>query len=444
MLADLTLVTTSDFETARAMTHVFPQEVHSVVKEAKKREPLGVRTRRLQRKILMADRSITGHAWLMFHMFIKPVHNTFRMLPLLKMVGLKVKEQFGISIYRQVIDQCWMVWMTGAAPWAYYMCELYRKDGMRYAGEWVMRNPTKHGIWKALNRLDPQAKNRARKLGDKVAVAAWCAEFGLPHPQPIILVERGEVIWQGQCKGDLDRDLFIKLRDGRGARGAGAYRRVGPLEYVGGDHRLVTVDQLLAHLKHRSLHRAQMVLPYLHNHSELADFADESLLTIRVMTCLDRQLRPEVTNLYLRSMCKLEPSWDVGRIREFAATIDPETGRLGPMTGDRPECLSDWFDRHPITDAPVTGRIVPFWRELMILAMQAHDLVPERVIVGWDFAITDTGPVLLEGNNFTDVLYPQRVSREPFGRTRLGELMHHHLDRMEAKLAEAPGFFLTN
>jgi hypothetical protein len=82
----------------------------------------------------------------------------------------------------------------------------------------------------------------------------------------------------------------------------------------------------------------------------------------------------------------------------------------------------------------VTGRIVPCWPELAALALKAHRLVPERVMIGWDMAITPDGPSLLEGNSFPDPVFPERVFRQPIGQMRLGQLLDFHLDRLEAKL----------
>ena len=62
--------------------------------------------------------------------------------------------------------------------------------------------------------------------------------------------------------------------------------------------------------------------------------------------------------------------------------------------------------------------------------------MPERVIIGWDFAVTPDGPTLLEGNSFLDLVFPERVFRQPVGQMRLGQLLDFHLDRLEAKLDE--------
>jgi hypothetical protein len=71
------------------------------------------------------------------------------------------------------------------------------------------------------------------------------------------------------------------------------------------------------------------------------------------------------------------------------------------------------------------------------LAERAHRVTRDRVLVGWDIAITPSGPVLLEGNSYPDVHYPQRIYRRPYGEMRVGQLLGHHMGRLEQKWAEA-------
>jgi hypothetical protein len=414
-----------------------------LVAEAPSARPLarplavGAKARRLQRRLLFRDRSLEGLYWLFDQYVGRPLVNLCRIPSLIRLVGAQVEREFGVSIPRQIWDQVRLILFHGAKAWMYYVLEFYRDGAMANVGAVVMRNEIKHGLFKGLNRIDPAAKDRARKLGDKLEVSRWCTENDIPHPRPIMLAEDGEISWPGGSRADLDRDLFVKRRRGMGAYGSASYWRTGPFEYRDEENRRWTLDQIVAELQRRSQRSKRdrlMVMPLLHNHPGLADLADVTLITFRLITCLDEQLRPVLTNAYLRSMTKLEPNWDVGLIEEYGAPIDLETGTFGRLTGDKAPALSEWFDRHPVTGAQVTGRIVPCWPELAALALKAHRLVPERVMIAWDMAITPEGPSLLEGNSFPDPVFPARVFRQPIGAMRLGQLLDFHLDRLEARL----------
>jgi hypothetical protein len=398
--------------------------------------PVGAKARRLQRRLLLRDRSLEGLFWLFDQYLGRPLVNLYRIAAMTRLLGARVRREFGVPIRRQVWDQARLILFHGSKAWIYYVLEFYREGAMANVDAVLMRNEVKHGLFKALNRIDPEAKDHAKALGDKLKVSRWCTENHIPHPQPIMLVEGGEITWLGS-RADLDRDLFVKRRQGRGAFNAASYWRTGPLEYRDEEGRRMTLDEMLSEVRRRSQRSERdrlMVMPLLHNHPALADLAEVTLIAFRLITCLDEELRPVLTNAYLRSMTKLEPSWDLGWLEEYAAPIDLETGVLGRLTGDKPPCLSDWFDRHPVTGAPVTGRIVPCWPELAALAVRAHRLVPERVMIGWDMAITPDGPALLEGNSFPDPVFTERVFRQPIGHMRLGRLLDFHLDRLEAKL----------
>jgi len=397
-------------------------------------QPVGTKARRLQRRILLRDHSIKG-AYRIFDQFLaRPLMSVLRIVPLIMRVGGKARHDCGVPIRRQILDMLRLVLVHGAQPRVYYLTERYREGAMRDAGALVMRNETKHGLFKALNRIDTQARDRALSLSDKLEVARWCAEAGIPHPQPILIIERGEVAWRGGPLNDLDRDLFVKRRRSRGARGVAAYRHTHVFQYLDDSSRSITLAHILIDLVRRSRSEQLIAQPLLHNHPAIADLSHDTLIVFRLLTCLNETLHPVLTNGYLRSIAKLEPRWHVGPIQEFLAPIDLETGALGQITGDKPECLSEWVDRHPVTGAMVTGRIVPHWPELKQLAIKAHTLVPERVLIGWDMAVTAEGPVLLEGNSFADVLGPQRVYRTPLGHMRVGELLDFHLDRLAARL----------
>jgi hypothetical protein len=342
----------------------------------------------------------------------------------------------GISVFQQFAAQFRLAFRHGIDPTIYYFAELYKPGALERVDDYFLRREVKGKLLNQLHRLQPPAAERRINLGDKLQFLAWCARTNLPHTVPLMLIEDGQVIWQTGNLLDLDQDLFVKPRVSRGARGAHLFLRNAAFQYEDQDGRRLKLGEIASGLIRRYGTRDLMVLPRLRNHPGLADLATESLITVRAVTCLDERQQPELVVAYLRVLTKLEPGWPVKKpITEYAAAVDLATGRLSAMTGDKPECLSQWYDHHPVTGAEVTGRILPCWDAVAALAERAHRVFRDRVLVGWDIAITPSGPVLLEGNSYPDTHYPQRIHRRPYGEMRIGELLRHHMDRLERKWA---------
>ena len=53
---------------------------------------------------------------------------------------------------------------------------------------------------------------------------------------------------------------------------------------------------------------------------------------------------------------------------------------------------------HPDTGIPIVGFEIPLWKEACELAKQLASLIPDCPFVGWDFALTDNGWIMVEGN----------------------------------------------
>lgn len=78
------------------------------------------------------------------------------------------------------------------------------------------------------------------------------------------------------------------------------------------------------------------------------------------------------------------------------ACIDPTTGILCTDGFDDKHGL--YYDKHPDCGIVFKGWQVPHWNELLKLAEKIHRTVPHHKYIGWDFALTDKGWVLIEGN----------------------------------------------
>jgi len=81
-----------------------------------------------------------------------------------------------------------------------------------------------------------------------------------------------------------------------------------------------------------------------------------------------------------------------------AARIDIETGRISSLfKGNAFRVIANsQIGRNEI------GLQIPYWNETLAMLKEASLLVPEIHLVGWDVAITPTGPALIEGNESFD------------------------------------------
>lgn len=101
----------------------------------------------------------------------------------------------------------------------------------------------------------------------------------------------------------------------------------------------------------------------------------------------------------------------------MCAPIDVDTGIITHVGYDKDRIT---YKEHPKTGYPIEGTQIPMWNESAALALECAKRIPEMGYVGWDVAVTPTGPVLVEGNNLPghDILQmpphvPDRIGMLP-------------------------------
>ena len=390
-------------------------------------EPVGRLARRLFRTLRLHDRPRHPRARLLHVPFLRELALSAHGLYCLFSLGGDVARRFGKSRRRQLLEIAGLAMRDGLDAQTYYMQELYGDGGDQRAAHTLTRFETKNGLFTALKRFAPRRTTGRSPLGDKLAFHARCRRHGVTTVPILLSAARGrcELLDGGIVPG---ADLFMKPRHGKGARGAGLLRHLGDNHYRGDEGRILSTDSLLADIARRSLETPYLLQPRLTNHRDIADLADDSLLVVRVITCLGADHQPIVTHGMLRVIGKLEPQWHDAT--EYAAPIDLATGRMGAMTGDKLAAALDWHLHHPVTGAPVAGRILAAWPAVREAACAAHRAFTDRILLGWDIAVTPQGIVVIEGNALPDVAFLQRVHRQPIGRSRLGPLLRGYLDRL--------------
>lgn len=78
------------------------------------------------------------------------------------------------------------------------------------------------------------------------------------------------------------------------------------------------------------------------------------------------------------------------------ASIDIDEGKLDSVAFDK---TGKKFEKHPITKQTIKGFQIPLWSQVINLCKKAALKVPDVRTVGWDVALTEKGPILIEGND---------------------------------------------
>jgi len=330
--------------------------------------------------------------------------------------GRTIKRRGGKGVTKQFAEQLRLYFSAGVlAPW-YYLFSLDEDGSSDRAKSFLQRFETKTSLFPLLKQ------SKGSPLNNKARFAEHCGSRGLRTVELIAHLDgkRPDVTLP-------DRDLFVKRATGRGGRGAERWNRVAPFVYEGPEGERLSADELLARLVRRSRHRPQLIQPRLSPHPELAGVTAGALPTTRIVTCLNERGEPEAVIALFRMSIGSNSTVDNMHAGGIAAQPDIESGKLSRASDLGMDARIGWHSVHPDTGEQIEGRVLPYWAEAKRLAVEAHRAFSDRVVVGWDIAILEDGPILIEGNGNPDMDIIQRFMRVGLKRHRFGELIAHHL-----------------
>jgi hypothetical protein len=135
---------------------------------------------------------------------------------------------------------------------------------------------------------------------------------------------------------------------------------------------------------------------YIVQHIELSNLSPSGLNTLRIVTTLNDENEVDILGARLR--ISVNSHVDNLAAGNIAAPVDIKTGVVnGP--GVYSDITKKAEKTHPITGSQIEGFKIPFFNEAvnMVLDAALHD--QSNRSIGWDVAISNTGPSILEGNH---------------------------------------------
>ena len=124
-------------------------------------------------------------------------------------------------------------------------------------------------------------------------------------------------------------------------------------------------------------------------------FANKSVNTLRINTVLDSSGIVHVIRVSFR--CGIGESI----IDNYSAggVLYPVNSKFGRIEGPgRTRSRGQTVFVHPGTDSFMVGREIVFFKEALEMVKSAAKSIPQVRFIGWDVAILENGPVLIEGN----------------------------------------------
>lgn len=131
-------------------------------------------------------------------------------------------------------------------------------------------------------------------------------------------------------------------------------------------------------------------------HPALSKLYSNAVNSLRIITIIDDNNVPHCVYLVQKMGCG-------GSIIDnncLFSPVDSETGviKYPAHSGDTTKGIV--YNEHPDTKIHIQGYQLPFIKEAVDMCLKAAMVVPQVRYVGWDVALTENGPVIIEGNNY--------------------------------------------
>lgn len=296
-------------------------------------------------------------------------------------------------------------------------------------------------VWVTINLQRDLFGIPAFFLNHKVSFSQWARANGVATPPEVVVSAdpfplpelESELIALGE-------EIIVKPSNLLMGKGVEAWARL-PHGSWQRNQQVLDPPQFVARLQHliRQYQCSIVVQKRLKNHPDLIPICGDVLATNRVVTIINENGSPEVVELRWRMATtsgSVADNFTQGGI--YWSVDDFKTGHIN--LGDRSglETSSGRMDHHPIHGRKMVGSFHPFAPTIINFALEGHRKMPNVLMVGWDIAMSPTGPIALEVNFPPAATARFQMTWNGFENARYGQILGHHARRWLATMAPTP------
>jgi hypothetical protein len=237
-------------------------------------------------------------------------------------------------------------------------------------------------------------------LRDKHVFYKFVTGLGLPTPRVVALYDKGKIRWAGSEKFEgmdsiyrhQNADLICKPVSGETGIGVLDIKQKNGKLIING--KASSVDDLKNQAASKLILQERIT-----QHHKMARLHSGSVNTIRIAT-FNSENRIDVFNAILKigAPGKVCDNWHFGGT---IVGIDLDSGKLMPF-GVPPTKCAHKLSQHPGSDVSFDGFDIPYFHDALALAKRLHREFYDIHTIGWDIAVTESGPTVIEGNDNWD------------------------------------------
>ncbi len=258
----------------------------------------------------------------------------------------------------------------------------------------------------------------APTLKNKALFYKMLKSADLPHPEVFAIFNKktagcdssGNIIeskqqWEKFLENYIPNEFVMKPACGAEGRGFKCIARREDGFYS--VNKRYSAEQLYLEMMRNPFCDCYIIQQKLANHRAFESVTGpKALQTVRIVTFIRKDSIP----ILIWSLPKFIVGDNVadntchGRTNNFYAFADSQTGRVDKGFVFRSEKgIIEDISLHPDTGKSIEGFMLPCWDEVVELVKKASKVFLPIRSVGWDIAITDDGPSIVEGNIWWEV-----------------------------------------
>ena len=184
-------------------------------------------------------------------------------------------------------------------------------------------------------------------------------------------------------------------------------------------HKYTSDEEALAFFK--TLPPDTICEEYIKQHQKLGSLNPHSVNSIRICSLCDNG-NVEFISAAVRSGGTADSIVDNINQRGIGAKVDIQSG---VVIGKGYDYHGRSYIYHPVTGTQIVGLSIPYWDEALELIRKTHLDVADCPFLGWDIAIAENGPEIIEINGAPGTKLMQSLDQTPKGKKLFDYIKKH-------------------